>query len=331
MNTTSLQEEQIFKSYKTLCEVLEETPKKTKEKKDRHYEIFRQYFDFEHISTQKIKILKVHKRGNFKNTYTTRSKYVNELSIILLNELNKNGGELFVTMKELMEIFGMITDVYGCTSVKKDVVDTLSSNPKKDIVCVNSICYQMNHKLTDMINRCLERLKKQNIIDYTKVTYVITDNGKEIANETVETLVQEIELEILKEYNCNSLQQIIIKGKHKGFYNRVREMLKTKYNIHNYFKVVKIKIVCISDNVPQYSTEELEQAKNKLQAITFDNVNSFLIARKKNYEDKRKEYKGIIPPNAEYPENYEEYVRVLMDKFIKSPVGCQIGVSIAEI
>lgn len=327
MNTLHLQEGQVFKSYKALCEEIGETPKKTKEKKERHYEVFRQYFDFEHVTTQKIKITKVHKKGDFKNTYTTRSKYVNEISILILNELNKNNGELFVTMKQLMDICGMITKVYGQDSVKQDIVKAISDNPQKESICINSIFYQMNNKISDMIYRCLDRLKKQEIIEYDKKTYVISENGKEIATSSMENMIEELEKLVLKEYSCNSLQHVIIKGKYKSFFDEVRRLLKEKHNIYNYYKVVKIKITCVSNNVPQYAQQEVTQAKARLQEITYTTVLDLLTKRKENHDMKSKEIKHSNMHDPEFTENYMDFARILTVKFIKSPDQPTISIS----
>lgn len=323
MNTISLQEGQVFKSYKALCEIIEETPKKTKEKKDRHYEVFRQYFDFEHISPQKIKILKVHKRGNFKNTYTTRSKYVNELSTILLDELNKNNGELFVTMKELMEIFGMITKVYGDMKVRNDILNSLPTSQPKDAICVNSICYQINHKLSSMITRCLLRLKEQGVINYQKKIYIITQDGNKIANATIDKAIKQVEQDVLDEKKCKDIHQVFLQGRQSSYYSEVNNRLKERYGILGYYKGVFIKIQCVINNIPKYSQEEVQAAKQALLTVTHNNIYNLLISRKEKHDEKIYRAIGEVKHvSAEFPKNYRDYVDIIVKTFIKSPQGC---------
>ena len=328
MNTLHLQDGQVFNSYRALCEVIEETPKKTKEKKERHYAVFRQYFDFEHITARKIKVTKVHKRGDFKNTYTTRSKYVNELSIILLDELNRNNGELFVTMKQLMELFGMITEVYGDVKVRNDILHSLPTSQPKDVVCVNSICYQINHKLSDMITRCLSRLKKQGIINYQKKTYIVTQEGNKIADEAIDTVIKEVEQTILDEKGYKNIQQVFLQGKQMSYYSEVNSRLKERYNILGYFKGVIIKINCVVDTIPKYTQEEVQEAKDNLLEVTYSNVYNSLLSRKEKHDKKICVAIGEIKHvNPEFPENYNDYVEIITRAFVKIPQRVHIVLS----
>lgn len=239
MNTSGLYKGQKFSSYKALCAFIGEEPKNNKIKKERHYEHLKNYFDFKHISTQKIEITKVHLSGDFSSNNILRNNNSNALARIILYHLQQNKGELMVTWSELFEKTGSMSKSYN----HFNVVDALSSkygeDNRKQISIIDTFCYERVWRLHYNL---LKELEKKKIIYLESMLLIVKESGEfYVADDYEKAAVYNAEKKALRHMKLFTYYEVIRTDRLSEFYELVNGYL-SNLEITSYIKGYFIKI-----------------------------------------------------------------------------------------
>lgn len=271
---------QVFKSYKQVCETLEEKVK-SGDSKVAQLKEWERYFSFRKDGNKFI-ITEIHKevkdkldgRKNGNNTI-----YGDIVQLLIIDILMQNKDKhISISKSKLIESLGIANENYsGCKSNfnKLSQYLNISINYIYDFYSIN------DSNFTSIITRALASLEDKRIIMYNKI-YKVKPLGEVKVREMSPlemSAVQEIESDILFELNENKLSEIRRTSKWNTFKNKVKIRLHQETNIEYYYEAYDISInnkYIIQEKcelISQISNcFERENKKTELNNLVIDNI-----------------------------------------------------------
>lgn len=274
MNISNIKTGDTFKNYKQLCEVLEVNQEAGNSKKAQLKE-FERYFKYEREG-HKYKIVSIYDVPLPENN--NKTKYIQTIEKLILDKLvqEDNNGHIFISKNNLLEELKMINENYTYAKYKQL---RLSKHMNMSIEEIEEFYLTSDDLLKRNIESALNSLRNQSLIFWTNaITLCFIDtqvettsyNNKIKANKqtvinslgeesttfysnvpkvyrryrkaTKEevSLILEIERDVMKKYDCESLQEIYKRGYVNKFYSEVKEILFDIANIYFYFNSYEI-------------------------------------------------------------------------------------------
>ena len=188
------------------------------------------------------------KRANNKNTGHSTSKY-EMIDTLIYNQLS--GFERTFTKSKLIRIAGL--------SFSKDTI--IDSCNVESEYSVNDFLEVYNSTINKLIDTSLERMSKNNIIEYSKV--IVIDNSASVVNmnSKVYKIIENIENEIAKEMNIKNIYLLPSEEK-KLFYNKCNiKAIESGVCFDYYYRAYEIKKI---NNMENKNTNAKEELLNKL-------------------------------------------------------------------
>jgi hypothetical protein len=308
MNISSIKAGDTFRNYKQLCEVLEIEPKTSNSKKAQLKEMER-YFKYEKVGN-KYNIISIYNVPLPENN--NKTKYIQTIEKLILDKLvqEDNNGHIFISKNNLLEELKMINENYTYAKYKQL---RLSKHMNISIEEIEEFYLTSDDLLKRNIESALNGLRNQSLIFWTNaITLCFIDtqaetteyNNKIKANKQTTinslgeesttfysnvpkvyrryrkatkeevSLILEIERDIMKKYNCESIQDIYKKGYANKFYSEVKEILFNIANIYFYFNSYEIianeKYILDKWEELQKFELELEEREQEKEDLNFD-------------------------------------------------------------
>jgi uncharacterized protein YegJ (DUF2314 family) len=297
MNVDKLEVGNVYKNYKTLCEILNVQTKNGKSKSlqlkdwERYFEYDKQGHSFMitniHGSTKDKTDLR--KGGN------NKVKYIEQIEKLILDLLvqDTNNGKVFLSRNKLLQTLKMVNWNYSYGKYKPARLSKHTNINKEgiaDFYAISDNLLQRNleaaltklrskalivwsHTLTIGYIEANVKLNADLNVKATKQEEIDEDGDKIItfdvdkpegnlihkkASEDEQKLIIHTEREVLKEMNCKVIQDIYKKGIAESFYKKVNDILFDEANIYLYYNSYEI----VYNNEHVYEEwKELEEIK----------------------------------------------------------------------
>lgn len=279
-------------TYKELCNLRNEKVKTGKSKK-LQLKNWRRYFEWENITTQKYKIIKIYdvpKEKNDGRKYNGRKNLIPEeefdylWKVMVLEAYKKNKyierswlNKVYFSNTLLFEMFGFSYGHY-LKKAKFEEDDDIVKNVFQNIVyealkanTVTRLCKRYGFNKNSLPKGIL---RSKNSV---KLGQMIDDD--ELLDE-----YNEIEAKILKEMNCYSIVDAVRQGKYKRLIDGIQSEFssKKKYNVQK-FNVIKVEDFSVIENSENFGDKKLiEKYRNHFRQVVLSSVEKSCLNRIKN-------------------------------------------------
>lgn len=279
-------------TYKELCNLRNEKVKTGKSKK-LQLKNWRRYFEWENITTQKYKIIKIYdvpKEKNDGRKYNGRKNLIPEeefdylWKVMVLEAYKKNKyierswlNKVYFSNTLLFEMFGFSYGHY-LKKAKFEEDDDIVKNVFQNIVyealkanTVTRLCKRYGFNKNSLPKGIL---RSKNSV---KLGQMIDDD--ELLDE-----YNEIEAKILKEMNCYSIVDAVRQGKYKRLIDGIQSEFssKKKYNVQK-FNVIKVEDFSVIENSENFEDKKLiEKYRNHFRQVVLSSVEKSCLNRIKN-------------------------------------------------
>lgn len=279
-------------TYKELCNLRNEKVKTGKSKK-LQLKNWRRYFEWENITTQKYKIIKIYdvpKEKNDGRKYNGRKNLIPEeefdyLWKVMVSEAYKKNkyierswlNKVYFSNTLLFEMFGFSYGHY-LKKAKFEEDDDIVKNVFQNIVyealkanTVTRLCKRYGFNKNSLPKGIL---RSKNSV---KIGQMIDDD--ELLDE-----YNEIEAKILKEMNCYSIIDAVRQGKYKRLIDGIQSEFssKKKYNVQK-FNVIKVEDFSVIENGENFGDKKLiEEYRNHFRQVILSSVEKSCLNRIEN-------------------------------------------------
>ncbi|MGM7720466.1 hypothetical protein [Metabacillus sp. Hm71] len=326
MNIENIQEGQIFKNYKAICESLGVNTKTGKSKQlqlkdwERYFKYSKDGYNFiiNEIYDAPSEKEDLRSRGN--NSLEHADKMDDTLLYILSKQ---DDGELFLTINRLLLEMKMINSnfsfgnrhkkkVSNYLNIEESIIEeffntskrTLKSNIESmlDRLESKSLIYWQKVKTVCIAKSIVSENELGNITVDTDITYDEFDNEhiklstttREILKYRMATdreieLILEVEDEVMQQLNCKNKQELVVKNKWDLFMKETNQILRKKANIlfrYDSYKIIRNKNK-ISKEVEKVDNITSEDIIKSLSMLNLNNdVQNQLLANWKRRNEK---------------------------------------------
>lgn len=235
-----LQEGMEFKSYRELCNYLEEPILSSNSKKSQLKE-WNQYFHF-YQPEKTNKYIIEHINQSKKTKQDNRSKWYGDVSNYILNMLSCIKSSYFQTTKsDLIRSCGFGNYNFSIMDIKKDFpLYHKYTDDEERLHLLDGYQKIVYTKLNYIISSTLRSMKKKGLIFYTSLYLVNKDNETSERDATIDEveLIEKLSKEVMKKYGINYIGNIDSSMKQK--YYDARESILKKNGFNNVSKVIRI-------------------------------------------------------------------------------------------
>lgn len=243
--TTNLKVGNVFSNYKKLCDHLNVQKFGGGCSREAQIKEWKRYFDFERDG-QKYIITEIYSTPlprDDKRIIGNNNEYRPYIEMILLDYLSKQKGKSTnITLKNLFFLLGMVNSNY----MNKDYKIKDDEISEWQIKHFNQRAYS---KLYSIVTTSLNNLRSRRLIDYHKMTMINIhsfDKGRmynetRIATKQEEDNIREVEREVLKQMELQSMVLVFLKFKSEEFYKNVEGILQKRYNINYYYSTIELR------------------------------------------------------------------------------------------
>ncbi|SHH55409.1 hypothetical protein [Tepidibacter thalassicus] len=337
MNIDKIKIGMEFKDYPSLCRVLGVEPKVGGRNTKLHKEEFKRYFNWTNRGRKYIITdiypkpkEKIDRRGKSKGSRNNNNVYMKYIDPILTNFFdNLNNRIIFITANQLIKQIGIVSSNYfEAIKSKKEFFQYLSNKENiGNFTALNNVFYCTNNILKAMVNSSLNRLEKENIINY-ECNYILHELHERKHERKFDginiRLATKKEKKIINKYEDIVLKELKVKKSYleqndklrKMYYEKVNELVFSELKYINLY-YIGYKIVVNSQN----DTEDVKDYKIKLNKLIKERVESKNINNKKNLEEKYNDYAFGTPILKSYEkdiasESYLIDTKVIIDNLL---------------
>lgn len=337
IDTSVLKVGMVIKNYKSLCELLNQTPTTGNAKKYQLKE-FERYFDWEK-SGQKFVIADIYDTPLSKEDLRklgNNSIYVKSVEIILLQYLSKQKGYVkTLTKRDWWEILGFSNHGYGRIPEEQLVQFDKTITPFE----VKHFYQRCNKRLEQILFSSLRNLSNRKLIEYEvqMVIYMEDENGQQVSfianNNNEKKKILNTEREVLLNMGFVSMIQVFSTFRQVEFYHKVNALIEERYGWKGYYKQIEILYLpeYIQEDMSQISIQlQKEILNNKIVDTLNENAQNFYNKKLEEFETQKKElmkdYIGEIPKSEiqeiekqlwKAPDAYIMAQAILTDKLIR--------------
>lgn len=266
VDTSKIEEGQIVKNYRQLCDLLGEE-RTTGNAKKAQMANWERFFSITKIKgTQKMRIDEIYIEplervdGRAKGG---RSIYVRSVEVVLLNYLSQQKGYTATfTKNKLYTRLGMVNDRY--TSATNS--ELKNENPTLTDFDINRFKTRASSRLNSILMSALGSLKKRFLIDVIEQVILVDKDGRySLADEMMIRNLTSIKYTVKQEMGFETEQEIYLSGKMKEFYKGVNYYL---FKLYNYTRVyTQFKILFNKEHICQEMPKLAQNVIDRLQEI----------------------------------------------------------------
>lgn len=266
VDTSKIQEGQIVKNYRQMCDLLGEE-RTTGNAKKAQMANWERFFSITKIKgTQKMRIDEIYIEplervdGRAKGG---RSIYVQSVEVVLLNYLShQKGYAATFTKNKLYTRLGMTNSRYAIAT-NKELKD---ENPTLTDFDINRFKSRASSRLNSILMSALGNLEKRFLIDVVEQVILVDKDGRySLADELMVRNLTSIKFTVKQEMGFETEQQIYLSGKMKEFYKGVNYYLSKLYGYTRAY--TQFKILFNKDNVCQEMPKLAQRVIDRLQEI----------------------------------------------------------------
>jgi hypothetical protein len=346
MNINNIKVGEVYKNYKVLCEVLEDTIKAGKGKKlqlkewERYFEYNKQGHSFMITNIYKTPKEKEDMRKGGNN----KTNYIEQIEKLILDLLvQAENGQVFLSKNRLLQTLQMVNENYSFgkykpiklskhTNITKEEIKDfyeisdglLQRNLEAALKSLRSQALIMWHStltvgfIDTYIDRNIHnevKATKQETTDADgdmKITFDVAEPVKTITHRKATKEEQEIilhtEREYLKKYKCKTVQDVFKKGINEQFYKEVNNRLFDDHNIYLYYN--SYEIIYNEDHVFEEwkELEAIKQIQEEDRNVTHKELNNSII-KKLNTNAKHRHIKAF----GKFEETNKEKYKIRMN------------------
>lgn len=260
MNLNNLSVGLRLKSYKALCELLEE-PVHAGNSKVAHLKEFERYFSYVRQGNAYI-IQEIYDIP--KSPVDGRQKYIPMIEPILMNTLatNEEYRCAGITWSRWYRELGMVNEIFYDDYERQKMLEDYQIGAYTMFLLSNIV----SRKCHEVLLSALSNMKKRNLIDFKEHWYIISRDGYGfVAQDKDEKLLMRIKDHVLQEMGCNSMKQVFLSPKKYAEYDsRFHEAINNGL-WRNAYKALRIKPV--GDIHRMYQDIDIEPLQKQLNSL----------------------------------------------------------------
>ena len=202
------------------------------------------------------------------------SIYLKYIELIVMKYLSQKyiTQEAIFSRRKLWLLLGMINEKYRRISNEKLLESQEDIITREDI---DSFYIRANNKLNRILNTALNNLNKRKLIDFEERTVICKREGSRYQHVVAsrEEIIS-LEYDILKEFGCEDISEIIYRKYSSRYYKRITEIIKEKYHWDYYYKAYSIVFnhKNIQESIPRLE-ESLDEAIQHLNEKIIKSLN----------------------------------------------------------
>ena len=343
IDTSKLQVGQVY-SYKQLCELTGAEYKKgrsrTLQMQNFSENGFPRFFDFEKVGYGKYQVTDIYPipldiRNN--RNAGNASVYLLYIELIILRYLAADyNRETIFSRKRLWKLLGMINEKYGVIENEKLLQIDKVITPFE----IDNFYFRANHKLDRILKTAIKNLSDRSLIDATPRTMICKEiNGMEqyqAATDDEIAIILKIERQILDDFNCETISQIVMKKRHKDFFKEVNEILYDKYRWKYFYKAYSI--VFNKSDIKRFIPRLEMSLKDALCKLNLEIIDALNKEAETLYDRKLNEYDECVNNSDDedsfiaavrhwkYPMNYVIAQKILANELINISTNEDINI-----
>lgn len=260
MNLNNLSVGLRLKSYKALCEILEE-PVHAGNSKVAHLKEFDRYFSYTRQGNAYI-IQEIYDIP--KSPVDGRQKYIPMIEPILMNTLatNEEYRCAGITWSRWYRELGMVNEIFYDDYERQKMLEDYQIGAYTMFLLSNIV----SRKCHEVLLSALSNMKKRNLIDFKEHWYIISRDGYGfVAQDKDEKLLMRIKDHVLQEMGCNSMKQVFLSPKKYAEYDsRFHEAINNGL-WRNAYKALRIEPV--GDIYRRYQDIDIEPLQKQLNSL----------------------------------------------------------------
>lgn len=266
VDTSKIEEGQIVKNYRQMCELLGEE-RTTGNAKKAQMANWERFFSITKIKgTQKMRIDEIYIEplervdGRSKGG---RSIYVESVEVVLLNYLSKQKGYVATfTKNKLYTRLGMVNSRYFNATNS----ELKNENPVLTDFDINRFKTRASSRLNSILMSALNNLEKRFLIDVIEQVILVDKDGRySLADDMMIRNLTSIKFEVKQEIGVETEQEIYLSGKMREFYNGVNYYLSKLYGYSRAY--TQFKIIFNKDHVCREMPKLAQRVVDRLQEI----------------------------------------------------------------
>lgn len=307
MNIKNLYQGQIIKNYKELCNMIgiKETTGAAKQKQLKELNSFCNY----EKQGNKFIILEVYKDPIISTTQLKQTKYIKQLSNIIIEYLYNNNNNIQIPLFKLLNVLGI-------TNINYESVNTYRKEYSqiKEIHLASIYYFYSNTKMEfkRIVERCLNNLRSRRVINWSICTMIIDNKNKKVykADRETEELIIDTEKMILKELNKNNMFELM---QDKKALKKFNELVKLETGGLNYYYAYDLVVGQIALKI-EY--DNIQKQKEELNNLILNKVNTTF--NKDKYKNFFNEYEILINSLIKLDQGDDELLKQLQTKRIEN-------------
>lgn len=307
MNIKNLYQGQIIKNYKELCNMIgiKETTGAAKQKQLKELNSFCNY----EKQGNKFIILEVYKDPIISTTQLKQTKYIKQLSNIIIEYLYNNNNNIQIPLFKLLNVLGI-------TNVNYESVNTYRKEYSqiKEIHLASIYYFYSNTKMEfkRIVERCLNNLRSRRVINWSICTMIIDNENKKVykADRETEELIIDTEKMILKELNKNNMFELM---QDKKALKKFNELVKLETGGLSYYYAYDLVVGQIALKI-EY--DNIQKQKEELNNLILNKVNTTF--NKDKYKNFSNEYEILINSLIKLDQGDDELLKQLQTKRIEN-------------
>ena len=322
IDVSKLQVGQVY-SYKQLCELTGAEYKKGSSQKTHlqgfNEDGFSRFMKLEKVARGKHLIKEIYDEplpivnGRLLGNSSVYFKFI---ELIVLRYLSKkyDDNEVIFSRRKLWLLLGMINENYR--KIKKANLIALSGGELITSEDIDSFYLRCNSKLNKILTTALTNLSKRKLVDFEERTVICKlKNGyhtHEVATKEEREKIISLEYDILQEFGCEDTGEIVYKKLAKKYYERVSEIVKSKYKWEYYYKAYSI--VFNHKNIER-SIPRLEKSLDEaIRELNNQIVNALNKEANTTYNREVKKYNEIFEQAEDNPADLRKLSYVKMPR-----------------
>jgi hypothetical protein len=286
-----------YKSYKLVCEVMEEIIKSGNSKKaqleewSRYFNIKRDGNGYIFLEKYEVALPKIDNRANTKGNNNLYGKYIEKLVLDILVDRYQNTKErkIYSSKDKMLKSLSMVNSNYSFGKFNRK---TLGSYISADIGNIKEFYLLNNKNLTESVERAFNSLANKCLVNWQIVTTVaidVTEDDKVIigydnkaikvteehrtANDEERDIIIHMESLVLEEMGLEGKKDAFLQDRYKEFNDRVCKLLRKNSKIQYYYKSYDVifheKVV---KELEKINTWILEQEERQQIKITLNGI-----------------------------------------------------------
>lgn len=275
-DTTKLYVGQIFNSYKSMCKELNQEYIPKGGSKNAQLKEWKRYINWENDG-RKIIITDIFPTpldkvdGRATNGTQMYQRLIEDILLAYFDSAisrkeakskRKNVSEIFelrLTLNQIIYMCGMVNDNYINKNIKSILLDMDYS-----IFNINDFFARTKSKFNSIIGNAIDNMAKRKIIDYHRCVMIVKNDEHRVATSEEEDIVTNIEKQVLKDMECESIVNVFLGYKTDEYNRRINKYLKNDFGWEGVYRSYCIRVNRLRINIEKDYLKITNQ-NNKLE------------------------------------------------------------------